>query len=59
MPTVLRLGPYRFIFFRSDHGEPPYIHVTRERPVAKFWLEPVSLVINRGFREHEVRRIMR
>ena len=59
MPTVLRLGPYSFIFFSSDRGEPPHIHVTRERSVAKFWLEPVSLVINRGFPEHEVRRIMR
>ena len=59
MPTVLRLGPYSFIFFSSDRGEPPHIHVTRERSVAKFWLEPVSLLINRGFREHEVRRIMR
>ena len=59
MPTVLRLGPYSFIFFSSDRGEPLHIHVTRERSVAKFWLEPVSLVINRGFPEHEVRRIMR
>ena len=59
MPTVLRLEPYSFIFFSSDRGEPPHIHVTRERSVAKFWLEPVSLVINRGFPEHEVRRIMR
>ena len=59
MPTVLRLGPHSFIFFSSDRGEPPHIHVTRERSVAKFWLEPVSLVINRGFPEHEVRRIMR
>ena len=59
MPTVLRDGPYSFVFFSSDRGEPPHIHVTRERSVAKFWLDPVALVINRGFRAYEIRRIMR
>ena len=59
MPTVLRDGPYNFILFSSDRGEPPHIHVTRERSVTKFWLDPVVLVINRGFREPEIRRIMR
>ena len=59
MPTVLRDGPYSFIFFSSDRGEPPHIHVQRERSVAKFWLEPVALVTNRGFRAHEMRRITR
>jgi hypothetical protein len=59
MPTVLRDGPYSFIFFSSDRGEPPHIHVQRERYVAKFWLEPVALVTNRGFRSHEIRRIAR
>jgi Domain of unknown function (DUF4160) len=59
MPTVLRAGPYSFIFFSSDRGEPPHIHVQRERSVAKFWLEPVTLVTNRGFRAHEMRRITR
>jgi hypothetical protein len=59
MPTVLYDGPYSFIFFSSDRGEPPHIHVQRERSVAKFWLAPVALVTNRGFRAHEMRRIMR
>ena len=43
----------------SDRGEPPHIHVQRERYVAKLWLEPVALVTNRGFRAHEIRRITR
>jgi hypothetical protein len=59
MPTVLRDGPYGFIFFSSDRGEPPHIHVQREQYVAKFWLEPVVLVTNRGFRAYEIRRITR
>jgi hypothetical protein len=59
MPTVLRVGPYSFVFFSSDRGEPAHIPVQRDRQVAKFWLDPVTLVTNRGFREHELHRIAR
>ena len=43
MPTVLRVGPYRFFFYASDRREPPHIHVERDDKVAKFWLQPVRL----------------
>jgi hypothetical protein len=33
--------------------------VKRERSIAKFWLEPVSLAKNCGFKEHELNRIER
>lgn len=59
MPTVLRKGPYSFIFFSSDRGEPAHIHITRDRQVAKFWLVPVVLAKNRGFTEQELRDITR
>ena len=59
MPTVLEAGPYSFIFFSSDRGEPPHIHVKRERRIAKFWLDPVVLAKNRGFPGHELNRIAR
>lgn len=59
MPTVLQDGPYYFIFFSSDQGEPAHIHVKRDRSIAKFWLSPVSLAKNRGFKEHELRDIAR
>jgi hypothetical protein len=59
MPTVLRDGPYSFVFFSSDRGEPPHIHVIRDRLIAKFWLNPVSMAVNRGFKEHELRQIAR
>ncbi len=59
MPTVLRKGPYRFIFFSSDRLEPVHIHVKRERKIAKFWLEPVALVKFRGFAKKELHRIER
>ena len=59
MPTVLREGPYSFIFFSSDQDEPIHVHVKRDRQIAKFWLQPVSLAKNRGFRRHELDRIAR
>ncbi len=59
MPTVLVDGSYSFIFFSSDRGEPPHIHVKRERYIAKFWLDPVALAKNRGFPGHELNRIAR
>ena len=45
-------------FFSSDKGEPPHIHVKRDRRIAKFWLDPVSLANNRGFPEHELDRMV-
>jgi hypothetical protein len=59
MPTVFQDGAYDFIFFSSDGGEPAHIHVKRDRQIAKFWLEPVSLAKNRGFKEHELNQIAR
>ncbi|MFM7575170.1 MAG: DUF4160 domain-containing protein [Snowella sp.] len=58
MPTVCQVGPYSFIFFSSDKGEPPHIHVRRDRQLAKFWLQPVSLAKNRGFKDHELNDIL-
>lgn len=57
MPTVLREGPYRFYFWSHEPNEPPHVHVDRERFSAKFWLQPVGLARNIGFRAHELRTI--
>jgi Domain of unknown function (DUF4160) len=57
MPTVLRVGPYRFFFYASDRPEPPHIHVEREGHRAKFWLNPVRLERSGGFRAQELSRI--
>jgi hypothetical protein len=59
MPTVLRSGPYRFYFHSHEPNEPPHVHVDRERFSVKFWLEPVALARNLGFRAHELRDIER
>jgi hypothetical protein len=57
MPTILRFGPYRFYFYSHEPNEPPHVHVDREDLSAKFWLDPPQLVLNFGFRAHELRTI--
>ncbi len=59
MPTVIEIGPYSFIFFSSDKREPVHIHVKRGKQIAKFWLRPIALVKNRGFKDHELNQIAR
>jgi hypothetical protein len=54
MPTVLLIGPYRFFFVSLDYPEPPHIHVRREKMVAKFWLNPVTLDRTGGFSRTEI-----
>lgn len=59
MPTVLRSGPYRFYFWSHELGEPPHIQVDRAEFSVKFWLEPIALSRNLGFRAHELRQIQK
>ena len=54
MPTVLWIDGYRFYFFSREGREPPHIHVEQAGRYAKFWLVPVVLVSNRGFRTGEL-----
>jgi hypothetical protein len=57
MPTVLRIGPYRFFFVSLDFNEPPHVHVKREKMVAKFWFDPVALQLTRGFKRNELTKM--
>ncbi len=57
MPTVLRIGPYRFFFYSGDREEPRHIHVEREANRGKFWLDPVRLAESGGFGRAEIRRL--
>ncbi|HLF00688.1 MAG TPA: DUF4160 domain-containing protein, partial [Anaerolineales bacterium] len=60
MPTVLRVGPYRFYFYSHDLiNEPPHVHVDRDELSAKFWLDPVALARNLGFGASELRKTER
>jgi len=57
MPTVLRIGSYRFLFYASDGDEPIHIHVRRDDNMTKFWIKPVRLAVNIGFPPKELREI--
>jgi len=57
MPTVLRIGPYRFFFYSNENGEPPHIHIQRDRMLAKFWLSPVMLAGSTRFSAKELRKL--
>jgi hypothetical protein len=57
MPTVLRVGPYRFFFYSGDQSEPPHVHIERESKESKFWLEPVRLARSHGFAAKEINEI--
>ena len=59
MPTVLRIGPYRFHFYAGESDEPPHVHVARDRAEAKFWLDPVAVAHSKGFSAAELRDVER
>jgi len=59
MPTILRIGSYRFFFYAGDRDEPPHLHMEREDKIAKFWLDPIRLQQSGGFGRAEIRRIQR
>ena len=57
MPTVLRVGRFRFHFYSDEGNEPAYIHVRASEGECKFWLVPVRLAKNYGFAAHVLREI--
>ena len=57
MPALLRVRGYRFFFYSLEDREPAHIHVAQAGRYAKFWLNPVTLAWNRGFRSHELTTI--
>ncbi|MBK9052189.1 MAG: DUF4160 domain-containing protein [Chloroflexi bacterium] len=59
MPTIRRIGRYRFHFFSNEGDEPPHIHVKAGEDQAKFWLESIQLASNYGFKSHELNEIAR
>jgi hypothetical protein len=58
MPTVMRIGPFRFYLYSHEPNEPPHVHVDRGEATIKVWLEPVDVAKSRGFRAHEIGRIV-
>src|SRR5690606_17978187 len=59
MPTVMRIGSYRFFFYSNENGEPAHIHVQRDQALAKFWLSPIVLASSNGFSARELTKLSR
>ena len=59
MPTILRVKGYRVGFYSSEPDEPVHVHVQKAGSEAKFWLSPVQLSWNKGFREAQLKEIVR
>ena len=59
LTILLRSGPYRVYFYSHEMNEPAHVHVDRDAASCKFWLSPVALASNLGFRAHELRTIER
>jgi hypothetical protein len=59
MPTILKIGRFRFHFYSDEGAEPAHIHVRCADGEAKFWLIPVALAHNRGVPLHDLREIER
>ena len=57
MPTVLKIGSYRFHFYSDEGNEPPHIHVATPEGECKFWLDPIRLARNKGVPPRVVRNI--
>ncbi|MBM4137531.1 MAG: DUF4160 domain-containing protein [Nitrospira sp.] len=57
MPTVLRIGSFRFHFYSDELNEPSHIHVETPDGECKFWLEPIRLAKNRGVPPYIIRDI--
>lgn len=63
MPTVFRIGPYRFFFYPYDRmNEPPHVHVRRDWDEAKVWLRSPGRDIEAeragGFSAQELRTLV-
>ena len=54
MPTLLRIGAFRFYFYSHEPNEPPHVHVDRDTATIKVWLESLEVAKSRGFRAYEI-----
>ena len=60
MPTVLRIGGFRFFFYSNEGEEPLHLHVEKAEAAAKFWLQPdVRLAWSVRFRKRDRTRLQK
>jgi Domain of unknown function (DUF4160) len=59
VPTLLRIGAFRFYFYSHEPNEPPHVHVDRGGATIKIWLDSLEVAKSRGFRAHEIGGIVK
>ena len=59
VPVIFRQQGYAFFFVMFDLSEPVHVHVRHGRREAKYWVQPLALAWNRGYRPHELNEIER
>ena len=59
MPTVMRIGPYRFFFYSNEGDEICHVHIRSGNGEAKFWLKPLELSWSTGYNDREITKISR
>jgi hypothetical protein len=57
MPTVLRVGGFRFFFYSREGSESPSHSRRAGRELAKFWIQRVRLANSQGFRARDLSRL--
>jgi len=57
MPTLPLLNGYRFFFYSNESGEPPPVHVEKDRHSAKYWLDSLTLARKHGFNARDLRQV--
>ena len=54
MPTIFRIGAFRFYFYSHEPNGSPHIHIDRGDATMKVWLDMLEVAKSRGFRAHEI-----
>lgn len=58
IPTILKIGVYRFFFYAGDRNESPHVHVENESKIAKIWLDPIRLQFSKGLNRNEINQVV-
>jgi hypothetical protein len=57
MPTVLNIDGFRVFFYSNEGTEPAHVHVEKAGAECKWWLRPLDLVWNDGFKRPQLTAI--
>ena len=58
MPTLLRIGAFRFYLYSHEPNEPPHVHIDRGDATIKIWLDSLDVAKNLGFKAHEIKGVV-